>query len=106
MSFIRFATRAVAVSRQSWVAAPARTQPCLRARFSAAAGLSRDGIQTRVLDVLKGFEKVDPAKPHILPMTWVLIAWTQSKSLWQSRKSSQSKFLTPKPTKSQPFNKP
>jgi hypothetical protein len=34
----------------------------LRAPYSAAAGLSRDAIQTRVLDVVKSFEKVDPAK--------------------------------------------
>ncbi|KIJ68357.1 hypothetical protein HYDPIDRAFT_73395, partial [Hydnomerulius pinastri MD-312] len=33
-----------------------------RANFSAAAGLSKDDIQSRVLQVLKGFEKVDPTK--------------------------------------------
>ncbi|EPQ60711.1 acyl carrier protein, partial [Gloeophyllum trabeum ATCC 11539] len=30
--------------------------------FSAAAGLSKDQIESRVLEVLKGFEKVDPSK--------------------------------------------
>lgn len=40
---------------------PAR--PALRASYSASAGgLSRDVIQTRILDVLKGFEKVDQSK--------------------------------------------
>lgn len=35
------------------------------ARFSAAAGLDKEQITTRVLDVLKGFEKVDQAKVYI-----------------------------------------
>jgi NADH dehydrogenase (ubiquinone) 1 alpha/beta subcomplex 1 len=39
-----------------------RTQLIPRAAFSAVAGLSRDVIQSRVFEVLKGFEKVDPAK--------------------------------------------
>ena len=30
--------------------------------YSAAAGLSRESIQERILDVLTSFEKVDPAK--------------------------------------------
>ncbi|EEB93655.1 hypothetical protein MPER_07655, partial [Moniliophthora perniciosa FA553] len=30
--------------------------------FSAAAGLSKQDVETRVLDVLKGFEKVDSTK--------------------------------------------
>lgn len=33
-----------------------------RANFAAASGLSKEDIQTRVLDVMKSFEKVDPAK--------------------------------------------
>lgn len=65
MSALRFATRAASLSRAALVV-PTRVQPRLafppRANFSAAAGLSKEDIQTRVLDVLKGFEKVDPAK--------------------------------------------
>ena len=38
----------------------------LRAPYSTATGLSRDAIQTRILDVLKGYEKVD------LPVTKVV----------------------------------
>ncbi|KIM85312.1 hypothetical protein PILCRDRAFT_49370, partial [Piloderma croceum F 1598] len=30
--------------------------------FSAAAGLTKDDIKKRVIDVLKGFEKVNPSK--------------------------------------------
>ncbi|KAF8601767.1 acyl carrier protein [Ceratobasidium sp. AG-I] len=49
------------------VAASARSVAFARPAFvyrsySAAAGLSQADIQTRVLDVLKSFEKVDPAK--------------------------------------------
>lgn len=65
MSALRFAVRAASLSRAALVV-PARPQLRLtfppRAAFSAAAGLSKDDIQTRVLDVLKGFEKVDPTK--------------------------------------------
>ncbi|KAG1798813.1 FAT domain-containing protein [Suillus variegatus] len=37
----------------------------LRANYSAAAGLSKESIQTRILDVLKGFEKVDIVKTQL-----------------------------------------
>lgn len=33
-----------------------------RANFSAASGLSRDEIRTRILNVIEGFEKVDAGK--------------------------------------------
>jgi NADH dehydrogenase (ubiquinone) 1 alpha/beta subcomplex 1, acyl-carrier protein len=59
MSFIRLVTRA---ARYNWTSPRLRNQLVARAGFSAAAGLSRDTIQSRVLDVLKGFEKVDPSK--------------------------------------------
>ncbi|KAI0673518.1 SMP-30/Gluconolaconase/LRE-like region-domain-containing protein [Trametes maxima] len=53
------AARAVATPRFA-LAARSRIVPC--AAFSAAAGLSKDEITHRVLDVLKGFEKVNGAK--------------------------------------------
>lgn len=61
MSFLRVAARA-ALPRIALVAP--RTQNLLpfRARYSAGAGLAKEAIQTRILDVLKSFEKVDPAK--------------------------------------------
>ncbi|KAI0080093.1 acyl carrier protein [Panus rudis PR-1116 ss-1] len=66
MSFFRIAARSVA--RPS-LAAAVRPSLATRshfifqaARYSAAAGLNKEQITTRVLDVLKGFEKVDPAK--------------------------------------------
>ncbi|KAF8237768.1 acyl carrier protein [Tricholoma matsutake] len=62
MSFIRLATRAAFSPRCHWSAPRITAQLVDRARFSAAAALSRDTIQSRVLEVLKGFEKVDPAK--------------------------------------------
>ncbi|TDL28310.1 acyl carrier protein [Rickenella mellea] len=66
MSFLRAALSSnlrlrAGLSTQLWMA---RSQISFqqRANFAAAAGLSKDDIQTRVLDVLKGFEKVDPSK--------------------------------------------
>ncbi|KAI8981282.1 acyl carrier protein-like protein [Trametes punicea] len=51
--------RSVAAPRFA-LAARNRVVPC--AAFSAAAGLSKEEITQRVLDVLKGFEKVDQSK--------------------------------------------
>jgi len=62
MSFLRVAARASALPRFVWTTPRVQHQLVQRAAFSAAAGLSRDIIQARVIDVLKGFEKVDPAK--------------------------------------------
>lgn len=47
---------------------PQRLQPKLNtlsraaAYSSSAGGLSKDEVEARVLDVFKGFEKVDPTK--------------------------------------------
>ncbi|KAF9786978.1 acyl carrier protein [Thelephora terrestris] len=67
MSFLRVAFRGPAASFARnrvtiSVAIPRRTWLPQRATFSAAAGLTKEEITTRVLDVLKGFEKVDPTK--------------------------------------------
>lgn len=61
MSFIRLAAR-TALPRLACTAPRMKNQLVQRARFSAAAGLSRDAIQSRVFEVLKGFEKVDASK--------------------------------------------
>ena len=70
-----FAARNVNVAARSVVAPrlalAARSRFVPRAAFSAAAGLSKEEITQRVLDVLKGFEKVDPSK--VLASTSVLI---------------------------------
>ncbi|KAG6841401.1 hypothetical protein C0991_011565 [Blastosporella zonata] len=62
MSFIRLAARASALPRFAWTAPRVQRQLVQRAAFSAQAGLSRDVIQSRVYEVLKGFEKVDAQK--------------------------------------------
>ena len=56
---INVAARAAVTPRLA-LAARSRFVPC--AAYSAAAGLSKEDITTRVLDVLKAFEKVDPSK--------------------------------------------
>ena len=64
MSFARLAFRSAMPARSALtraVAAPAWASRFPRA-YSAAAGLDKAQIQERVLGVLKGFEKVDPAK--------------------------------------------
>lgn len=69
MSFLRVAVRSVA--RPHAVSAPFRSAQLANARYtfalqrasySAAAGLSRSDIESRVLDVLKSFEKVNQTK--------------------------------------------
>ena len=62
MSFLRFATRTTAVPYLNRAAPRIQRQFLQRVRFSSAAGLSRDVIQSRVFNVLKEFEKVDPKK--------------------------------------------
>lgn len=68
MSFFRVALRSSALARPrlATAVAPSRAWLAPRAAYSAAAGLSKEDITTRVLDVLKGFEKVDPAKVNVI----------------------------------------
>ncbi|VDB86506.1 unnamed protein product [Peniophora sp. CBMAI 1063] len=64
MSFARLAFRSAMPARSALaraVAAPVWSTRFPRA-YSAAAALDKAQIQERVLGVLKGFEKVDPAK--------------------------------------------
>ncbi|KAL0951076.1 hypothetical protein HGRIS_007814 [Hohenbuehelia grisea] len=63
MSFFSRAIRTAALPRRALATSFPQRQNLFRARFSAASGgLERDVVEARVLDVLKGFEKVDPAK--------------------------------------------
>lgn len=78
MSFLRVAFRGPAVTfarnraSVSAVTIPRRTWLPQRAAFSAAAGLTHKEITNRVLDVLKGFEKVDPNKARNTKVNVVL----------------------------------
>lgn len=62
MSLLRLATRSTPFTRHVLTAQRTSAQLPFRAGFSAAAGLTRDVIEKRVTDVLKGFEKVDQSK--------------------------------------------
>lgn len=65
MSFLRLAVRNVARPRVAFatpVALATRGRILQSASYSAAAGLSQEQITARVLDVLKGFEKVKQDK--------------------------------------------
>ncbi|KAJ8084121.1 mitochondrial acyl carrier protein [Marasmius tenuissimus] len=61
MSFLRLAARSTILPRSAFIAPRVHRQIPFRA-FAAAAGLSKQDIEARVLDVLKGFEKVDASK--------------------------------------------
>ncbi|KIK71091.1 hypothetical protein GYMLUDRAFT_33217 [Collybiopsis luxurians FD-317 M1] len=62
MSLLRIAARSSILPRMAVGASRRTTQQLPFRSFSAAAGLSKSDIELRVLDVLKGFEKVDQAK--------------------------------------------
>lgn len=68
MSFFRLAARSLPRTGALLTPRTASTLPQFRGRifqnalFSAQAGLSKGEISARVLDVLKGFEKVNPDK--------------------------------------------
>ena len=65
MSFLRLAVRNVARPRMAFAAPAAlatRSRILQGASYSAAAGLSKEQITARDLDVLKGFEKVKQDK--------------------------------------------
>ncbi|OBZ79255.1 Acyl carrier protein, mitochondrial [Grifola frondosa] len=62
MSFLRLAARRIALPRVAFAVPQQRSRIIQCAAFSAAAGLTKEQITTRVIDVLKGFEKVKPEK--------------------------------------------
>ncbi|KAF5336874.1 hypothetical protein D9611_003258 [Ephemerocybe angulata] len=62
MSLFRFASRASPLARAAWTAPRAARVFVPRAGYASSAGLSKETIQTRIFDVLKGYEKIDPAK--------------------------------------------
>ncbi|KAJ3895022.1 acyl carrier protein-like protein [Lentinula edodes] len=62
MSIFRIAARSSIIPRVALNASYRTRQQILLRPYSAAAGLSKSDIELRVLDVLKGFEKVDPSK--------------------------------------------
>ena len=74
MSFLRTALRAIPKQRATLIAprsaAWARQSWAMqRAAYSASAGLSRTDIESRILDVLKSFEKVEEGKVSRITMT-------------------------------------
>ena len=102
--------------------------------YAASSGLSTQEIQNRIVEVLKSFEKVDPAKVsrrqvaatwccagrltgslHLTsrsatrrpsPPTWDWTAWMQSRSSWPSRRSFPLRFPMQRPTTSPLCSKP
>lgn len=62
MSFARVTLRSLSRARPTFAVSKQSAYRLHRANFSAAAGLSTEDIQTRIFNVLKGFEKVDPSK--------------------------------------------
>lgn len=64
MSFARITLRSLSRARPTFAVSKQSAYRLHRANFSAAAGLSKEDISTRILNVLKGFESVDASKVH------------------------------------------
>ncbi|KIM67240.1 hypothetical protein SCLCIDRAFT_1210751 [Scleroderma citrinum Foug A] len=62
MTFARLALRSLSRPRPTFAVSKQTVCRMHRANYSTAPGLSQNDVQTRVLDVLKGFEKIDPLK--------------------------------------------
>ncbi|KAF8560432.1 acyl carrier protein [Imleria badia] len=62
MSFARITLRSLSRARPTFAVSKQSAYRLHRANFSVAAGPSKDDIQSRIFNVLKGFEKVDPSK--------------------------------------------
>jgi hypothetical protein len=64
MSAFRFALRGAALSRTAFTPLRVQSRFALpsRATYASAAGLNKEEISKRVLQVLKGFERVDQTK--------------------------------------------
>ncbi|KAJ4486246.1 acyl carrier protein [Lentinula aciculospora] len=62
MSLLRIAARSSIIPRVAFNTSLRTRRELFLRPFSAAAGLSKADVELRVLDVLKGFEKVDPSK--------------------------------------------
>ncbi|KAF9056252.1 acyl carrier protein-like protein [Panaeolus papilionaceus] len=62
MSFSRLLSRAAPLLRVTRSAPTVSTRWVPRAMYSAGGALSKDDITSRVLETLKGYEKIDPSK--------------------------------------------
>lgn len=62
MSFARVTLRSLSRARPTFAVSKQSAYRLHRANFSAAAGPSREDIQSRIFNVLKSFEKVEPSK--------------------------------------------
>jgi NADH dehydrogenase (ubiquinone) 1 alpha/beta subcomplex 1 len=62
MSLSRLLPRISTLSRVARSTPTLQTRWVPRAMYSAGGGLSHEAITSRVLETLKGYEKIDPAK--------------------------------------------
>ncbi|KAF9240856.1 acyl carrier protein [Melanogaster broomeanus] len=62
MSFARITLRSLSSVRPTFAVSKQPAYRLHRANFSDAAGLKKEDVQTRVIRVLKSFERIDPAK--------------------------------------------
>lgn len=65
MSLSRLLPRVATLSRVTRTTQTLQTRWVPRAMYSAGGALSRETITSRILETLKGYEKVDPAKACI-----------------------------------------
>jgi len=94
MSFIRLAFRGVVTRNLASPSLSRLHQSRLpqRAAFSAASALDKPQIETRVLDVLKSFEKVHPEKVCIErdELLWIIHDMLSAQALRHLRGRSRS----------------
>ncbi|KAF8198927.1 acyl carrier protein-like protein [Pholiota molesta] len=65
MSLSRLLPRISTLSRVARSTPTLQTRWVPRAMYSAGGGLSHEAITSRVLETLKGYEKIDPAKLNV-----------------------------------------
>ncbi|KAF9569653.1 acyl carrier protein [Agrocybe pediades] len=65
MSLFRLLPRAAAVSRIARSSQNLQTRWVPRAMYSEGSPLSKDVITSRVMETLKGYEKIDPSKLNV-----------------------------------------
>ena len=67
MAFVRLAARSLTHSRLALLVPRTQSFTPWRAGFATPAGLTKEVIETRIIDVLKGFENVNASKVTLEP---------------------------------------
>ncbi len=72
MSFSRLLPRVATLARATRTTQTLQHDGSPRAMYSGGGALSRETITSRILETLKGYEKIDPAKARIFSSVQLL----------------------------------